>query len=129
MSLFVGTYLAGRQDLFNILFNAIYLPINQAIYGIIGFFLITASYRAFKVRSLEASLLLVSGCAVILKNAPIGSWLWEGVIPIGTWFNEVGGLGGNRGFVIAAALGAFSIGIRVLMGLQKGFAGEAGGGE
>ncbi|MFQ6053388.1 MAG: hypothetical protein ACE5OO_04065, partial [Candidatus Bathyarchaeia archaeon] len=62
----------GNQ-LYDWIFRYVYTPLGQTLYPITGFYIFSAAYRAFRARNIDAALLLIAGCFVILTNAPIGS--------------------------------------------------------
>jgi len=87
----------------------------------------SAAYRAFRARTLEAAILLVSGTIVMLANAPVGGSIWGGFTPLKDWIFDVPNMSTMRGITIGAALGALALGARTLMGKERGYL--RGGGE
>ncbi|MFB0557516.1 MAG: hypothetical protein ACETVY_00230 [Candidatus Bathyarchaeia archaeon] len=102
-------------------------PLSAAMYASLGFWIASAAYRAFRARTIEAAVLLVSGTIVIFANAPIGTSIWGGFVPLKDWIFDVPNLATMRGIMIGAALGALSLGVRTLMGRERGYL--RGGGE
>lgn len=49
---------AAAAELFSNLFNYAYSPFSATMYAMIAFYVASASYRAFRMRSVEATLLL-----------------------------------------------------------------------
>ena len=127
---FAGYFMAGVQTgnpIYNWLFNYIYTPLGATLYPITGFYIFSAAYRAFRARNLDAALMLIAGCFVMLKNAPVGEAIWIGFATIGNWFQFTGQVPGMRTFAIVGALGLIAYGFRALLGKERGF--YAGGGE
>jgi len=106
-------------------FANVYTSLGTTLYAITGFFVFSAAYRAFRARNLDAAILLIGGCFVLLANAPIGEVLWSGFPLIGNWFNNVGQIPGMRAFTIVGALGLLAYGFRALIGKERGFYSEA----
>ena len=69
---FVG---AGQFNPFNWAFQSIQLPLSATMFSLLVFYITSAAYRAFRVRSVEAGLLLFTAVIVMLGQIPIMSSL------------------------------------------------------
>ena len=121
---FAGYFATGLQTsngIYNWLFINIYTPLGATLYPITGFYIFSAAYRAFRARNVDAALMLIAGCFVMLKNAPVGEAIWIGFATIGNWFQFTGQIPGMRTFSIVGALGLIAYGFRALMGKERGF--------
>lgn len=104
-------------------FNNLYVPLDSTIFSMLAFYIASAAYRAFRVRTAEATVLLISAVLVMLGRAPIGPAIWSGFGPITSWIMAVPNTAGMRGIMIGVALGVLSMGIRVLIGRERGYLG------
>ena len=68
----MGPHLKEEGSAFYWMFQNIYLPLGATMFALLAFFVASASYRAFKIRNFEATLLLVSGVFLMLGRVPIG---------------------------------------------------------
>ena len=126
----VGYFTTGVQTsngIYNWLFINVFTPLNATLYPITGFYIFSAAYRAFRARNIDAALMLIAGCFVMLKNAPVGEAIWSGFPTIGNWFQFTGQIPGMRAFAIVGALGLIAYGFRALLGKERGF--YAGGAD
>jgi hypothetical protein len=126
----IGYATTGQQTsnfIYNWLFNNVYTPLGATLYPITGFYIFSAAYRAFRARNIDAALMLIAGCFVILSNAPVGEAIWTGFATVGEWFRFTGQVPGMRTFAMVGALGMIAYGFRALLGKERGF--YAGGGE
>ena len=105
-------------------FDHVYVSLGTTLYAITGFYIFSAAYRAFRARTLDAAILLLAGCFVILTNAPIGEVIWSGIPVIGRWMLDYGQVPAMRTFLITGAFGLLAFGFRTLLGKETGFYGE-----
>jgi len=68
-----GTHLNTDGSLFYWIFDFIYTPLSATMFALLAFFVASASYRAFRIRNFEATLLLISGIILMLGRVPIGA--------------------------------------------------------
>ena len=74
-----GVHFQAKGSLFSWIFFNIFTPLSSTMFALLAFFVASASYRAFRIRNFEATLLLVSGIILMLGRVPIGS-------KISSWF-------------------------------------------
>lgn len=67
-----GPHLKEEGSAFYWMFQYIYLPLGATMFALLAFFVASASYRAFKIRNFEATLLLISGVFLMIGRVPIG---------------------------------------------------------
>lgn len=127
MAGYLGTGVATNNAIYSWLFINAYTPLGATTYAITGFYIFSAAYRAFRARNVDAALMLIAGCFVILSNAPVGEVIWSGIPAIGEWFRFVGQVPGMRVFGVVGSMGMIAYGFRALLGKERGF--YAGGDE
>lgn len=113
--------LGKGQPIFEEIRMYVLTPLSSAMYAILGFYIASAAYRAFRARTVEAAILLLSGTIVMLANAPVGSSIWTGFVPLKDWIFDVPNMATMRAVIIGSALGALALGVRVLMGKERGY--------
>jgi hypothetical protein len=111
------------------LYDRIYYPLMATMFSILAFFIGSASYRAFRARNREATLLLLAAFFVMLGRVPIGyyltSWLPEGwrMGDIANAIMTYPQMAGQRAVMIGIALGIVSTSLRVILGIERTFLG------
>lgn len=114
---------------FRYLYDYAYNPLSATMFSILAFFIASASYRAFRARNVEATLLLVAAFVVMLGRVPIGYYLsfW---LPANyhlgdaaTWIMNFPQTAGQRAIMIGIALGVVSTSIRIILGLERTYLG------
>jgi len=121
---FSGIVLGRNSKPFDFMFQSMYTPLAAAFYAMTAFNLASASYRAFRARSLQAAILLVTGVLLMLGRAPIGEVIWSRFPAIATWIMGVGNLAGSRGIMISIAVGTIGVSLRVLTGVDRAHLGS-----
>ena len=101
------------------LFEAVLFPLEATLFSLLAFFVFTAAYRVFRVKSLETGLFVVFGLLVLLGQVPVGARLWDQLSVIKDWVLEVPALAGARGILLGVALGSVATGLRVLLGMDR----------
>lgn len=62
---------------FDILFQNTLVQLDAAMFSLIAFYIFSAAYRAFRIRSIEASILMFTAMIVMLGVVPIGAFISE----------------------------------------------------
>jgi len=116
---------------FDWLFNYLMMPMSATMFSLLAFFVASAAYRAFRARTLEATLLLGAAFIVMLGQVPIGTfWIpsWWPVFLSPDWLKdrimEIGNTAGQRAILIGASLGVVSTSLRILLGIERSYLGE-----
>lgn len=98
--------------------------IDSAIYALLGFYVCSAAYRSFKLKNLEATILLAAAVLLMLAQAPIGDAMFPGISKVGEWIVSVPNSAGMRGIRLGAGIGAYAASIRVVLGLERSWTGS-----
>ena len=124
---------AAFGSLFNDLYMYIFTPLQASMFALLAFFVGSASYRAFRAKNIEATILLIAAFIILLGRTPFGLWLTEGLtgnlaflqIPnLANWVMDVPNLAGQRAIMIGIALGVISMSLRVILGVERTYLGQ-----
>lgn len=97
-----------------------FTPLQSTMFALLAFYIASAAFRAFRVRNLEATILLLAAVLVMLGRIPIGEPLLGGLTE---WMMQVPNGAAQRGIIIGAALGAASLSLRVILGIERSYLG------
>jgi hypothetical protein len=113
----------GEGTLFNDMYLNVYVPMQGTMFALLAFYIASAAFRAFRVRSVEAGLLAVAAVLVMLGRVPIGAEIWDQLPNISDWIMNVPNNAAKRAILIGAALGAIATGLKVILGLERNYLG------
>ena len=106
------------------LFMDIYIPMSATMYSTLAFFIASAAFRAFRIRTWQAAVLAITAVAVMLGRVPISQFFWSRFPEFVDWIMNVPNAVAQRGILIGAALGAISTGLKVVLGLERSYLGR-----
>ncbi len=113
-----GTWVNDR------LFTFTYVPLASTMYASLAFFIASAAFRAFRVRTWQASVLAVTALVVMLGRIPISHFIWQDLPAAVDWVMSVPNAVAQRGILIGAALGAIATGLKVILGIERSYLGR-----
>jgi membrane-associated phospholipid phosphatase len=121
----VGIFFGGIKEgtIFDWVYYYAQYPLQATMFSLLAFFIASAAFRAFRIRTFHASLLAVTAILVMIGRVPVGEKLWPGFPDFIEWIMNVPQLAGKRAIMIGAALGAISTALKVLTGLERTYLG------
>lgn len=103
------------------------------MFSLLAFFVASASYRAFRAKTKEATVLLLAAFIILIGRTPLGYyltfWLPEPLqflhIPnLSSWILAVPNLAGQRAILIGIALGIIATSLKLILGIERGYLGQ-----
>jgi hypothetical protein len=119
-------------SLFNWLYQSTFSPLQSTMFSLLAFFVASASYRAFRAKTKEATLLLGAATIILVGRTPLGHyltfWLPDQLqmlhIPtLSGWILGVPNLAGQRAIIIGIALGIISTSLKIILGIERSYLG------
>jgi hypothetical protein len=129
-----GSYLSEGSAVWW-LFEYAFNPLKATVFALLAFYVASASFRSFRAKNAEATLLLVTAFIILLAQTYAGTWLTSAVpdeysaltfpglkaIILGV-FNTAG----QRAIMIGIALGVAATSLKILLGVDRSYLGSDG---
>lgn len=126
------------QYMFDLLFDGLLQQMDAAMFSMIAFFILSAAYRAFRIRSVESTILLASALILILSLMGLAesasSMLIDSVTGndpnhilnslklsvMSDWIRTTVQTPGIRALEFGISIGALAMGLRLWLSLERG---------
>ncbi len=113
------------------LFDGTLLPLQATMFSLLAFYIVSASYRAFRARSKEAVLMLAAAVILMLGQVNAGQWLthwipresfWSflRVEDLAHWLLSTVNMAAQRAVLFGLMVGELAMALRIWLSLEKG---------
>ncbi|MDE2127020.1 MAG: hypothetical protein KGJ62_10555 [Armatimonadetes bacterium] len=125
-----------HQNLINInenklLYDGALQSLDATMFSLIAFYIVSAAYRAFRARSAEATLLLITAVVVMLGQISLGQFVTHSLPDAGfvssfrlenirNWLLVVPNTAAVRAIAFGVGIGNLAVALRVWLGLERG---------
>jgi hypothetical protein len=113
------------QGLFMMIYFYVLSPVIATMFALLAFFIASAAYRAFRARTVLATLLLASAVIVMLGRIPIGDMITNW-LPEGMRFSDIARLildypntAAKRAIYIGVGLGVAATSLKMILGVER----------
>ena len=126
----------GFHDHFQYPFMNMVSPLQATMFSLLAFFIASAAYRAFRARTLEATLMLVTAIVIMFARVPVGEFLWRHIMPdfilqwranlpgdVSNWILNVPSMAARRGILLGVSLGAIATSLKIILGIERSYMG------
>jgi hypothetical protein len=122
---------ASWTNSYNFFFNGFYQPLAGTTFALLAFFIASAAFRAFRITSLDATLMMITAFIVMLGN--VGSEVLTGWIPPNSpmavfrldnmtyWIMTTVNMSAQRALLFGIAMGELAIALRIWLSLERGY--------
>ena len=124
----------GFEDtlFFRSLFFDVYASFEATMFAILAFFITSAAYRAFRIRSAEATLMMLAALLVMLGQVPIGQYITSSIPEHGSfaslfrtdnisnWLLVTVNSPALRAISFGLGVGELAMALRIWLSLERG---------
>lgn len=110
---------------YNLLFYGLLQPLGSSMFSLLAAYLVSAAYRAFRVRTFEGALLAASATLIMLGQVPVGGWLTQSLPPylqipkVMAWVLFVSNTAVVRAVNFGIFVGALATALRVWLSMDR----------
>jgi hypothetical protein len=117
----------------DVLFNGLFQPLGATMFSVLAFYIASAAFRAFRVRTAEAVFMMAAAFVVMLGQVPVGYWLTHWLpLPehsslgylrfevLANWILNYWSMAAIRAIEFGIAVGALAMALRVWLSLERG---------
>jgi len=133
-----GTFMAWINSVQQVLFQGVFKAAQATMFSLLAFFVASASFRAFRVKSKEAGLLMGAAFIVMLGNVPIGNLVsrllsyipligpYLDIAMIKEWILAYPSSAAQSAILVGAMLGYISASMKIIFGVERSHLGGEG---
>jgi len=119
-------YGISEESFFQYLFFTVQVPVQATMFSLLAFFIGSAAFRAFRARTLEATLLLVAAIIVMLGQVPLASQNIPYIAEMKNWILDIPNTAAKRSIIIGVGLGVISTALKIILGIERTYLGGTG---
>lgn len=113
------------QNGYKIVYDGLFVPLGSAMFALLGVYIASAAFRAFRVRSFDSALLMIAALLVMLGQISFGTLVYEGMPGIRQWLLEVPNSAAFRAIRFGAGVAGLLLAIRMWLSIEsKSFVGD-----
>jgi len=108
---------------FMTIFNNILVPIQATLFSLLAFYIASAAYRAFRARTVLATILLLTAFIIMLRLIPLGGFSSVNQTAV-SWILSVPNMAAKRAITMGVGLGAIATCIKIILGIERTYLGH-----
>ena len=109
----------GRESVFlRWGYNGILNPVSSTMFALLAFYIASAAFRAFRARTVIATILLLSAILVMLGRVPVGEAMIPGIAGVSDWLLNVPNMAAKRAIAIGLGLGGSATALKIVLGIE-----------
>jgi hypothetical protein len=100
-------------------FENIQVPMQATVFALLAFFVASASFRGFRARSVQATILLTAALIMLISRSSIGDVIADEIPQVADWIRSYPSMSARRAILIGIGLGSLTTSLRVIVGIER----------
>jgi hypothetical protein len=96
-------------------------PMQATTFALLAFFVASAAYRGFRVRSKPAFVLALAAVIVLVGRSAFGDMISEKLPELAGWVLNHPSAAAKRGVLVGIGLGSVATALRVILGIERSY--------
>ena len=109
----------GGDSPFMWMFENVQAPMQSTVFALLAFYVASASFRGFRARSVQASVLLGAALLILLSRSSLEGFSSSLLNDVSDWLRNNPSMAARRAILIGIGLGSLTTSLRVLLGIER----------
>ncbi len=105
------------------IFENVLIPIQATIFSLLAFYIASAAYRAFRARTVLATILLLTAFIIMFRLIPLGPITTVNQYAV-SWILSIPNMAAKRAITMGVGLGAIATCIKIILGIERTYMGH-----
>ena len=108
------------KKMYSLLFEGLFVSLGSAMFSLLGVYIAAAAYRAFRIKTIESSFMMLAALIVMLGQIPFGLWISDSMPDIRDWILRIPSGAAARGITIGASIAGLVLAFRMWFSIESG---------
>jgi hypothetical protein len=101
------------------LIEGLFNSLGAAMFSLLSVYIAAAAFRAFRIRTFESALMMLSAVVVILGQTSFGVYVWSGMPDLRQWLLEVPNAAAFRAIKVGSSVAALVMAFRMWLSIES----------
>jgi hypothetical protein len=114
------------NEVYDILYKYMFVSLGAAMFSLLSFYIATAAYRSFRVRSFEAAFMMAAALLIMVGQIPLGEYIsqwtnqWANIPEWRNWVIKNISTPAFQGIAIGATVAGLAMSLRIWLSIERG---------